>query len=244
MKLYHRFDILENLLVIEKTFSSDYVRDNFFSCVGSTNKDLVFLHRFALNQGIHLWTYDYQNNEAFGRYTYFDSLTSRSLQEEQAAVQSSQGMAIVQMGDIWIKTLKRTKAAFDRQMFFEQVLSAEPVVPCINAKGAFYLFNLSNDSVVKMNQEFDMEHERPLMFKKSLRSDNVVLYDKVQNNFYWTDYPNNQFVLFDPDSGKTIRVIKSKGVQAKHKFIRNGRVYYLGKNPLGSSFNKLFVQLL
>jgi hypothetical protein len=241
---YHRFEFNVGGIVLESTFTEEEYDTEIKPCIGATDSLLVFRSWSNYNQGIHLWTFDFNGEKSQDFYTFLDTMAVKDIQDEKAIITSENYSNHARMGDIWVPELAVLRDKEERGLFFNHILVKEKYAPFFSDSSDYYLFNFLNDTIYTFNGEFELESSTSWSFKKPPRIDKMIVFDQVRGQFYWLDDFNNSFVLFNPEFCRKIRVIASPAVKARIKCIRNGKVYYLAKKSRDSAFNKVFVQSL
>ena len=196
------------------------------------------------NQIANFTTYDSLTHARAPLYVAQDRKAMRSLDEYYAEAGGlKNGEEIIHATDS--ASLKRARAAYQRIVFYESVLSRTPYIPLVKLEDSVYLFDHLNDSLVVFSKQGKRMRSVGILHHLHPRWANEIITDQSQDRLFAKLSYNGmvRLIELDPHTGTTGKETRlEKHIYPTKIQVEGNFVYYLFHHYIDDSINYIYKQ--
>lgn len=237
---YYRFEVLKNSFQFDSVFEPMLFENEIKPCIAASDNVLLFNKWGEFYQSVFLWTFDFKTNNTREVYAFSDTMAAKDLREMKAKIQGDSYDNHSRMKDIWISDLYSLREKDQQEIFYRNNLIRPKQGLVFSDSIHHYFFNILNDSIYKINQEFEIKE-----VYRTPKSDDAIntgdfLFDQANSQFYFVDRSQNNFMKFQLENELQIVRHHPSSCKSRIKCIRNSTIYFVAKETRESNFNVIF----
>jgi hypothetical protein len=176
-----------------------------------------------------------------------DSVRVNDLLRETAEIKSTAPNGQFKSAEVSVANLQKARDQFEREMFFEFVLSQPGYNPLFVKNDTTFIFDHINGNVLEFSDSGNQLKSTPIDYHLNKNWAEINHFDPKRNEFYTVMERNGAqyFVKFAEDDFSSRKETKiTEHSYPKKLVVYDGYVYYAHKPDYNSNLNKLYRQRL
>lgn len=219
----------------------------FERCIAGNSRQVIFRHLENFNQTTVFYGVDKSDNEQTTLYRIEDSMLIRSAQDTYDTLLRDDPGERAAVSEIRGYDLEATKHydfmhdQYQAQQFFHQIVAQPNYYPLFVSDDTTFVFDYMNRFVVTLNNRGEVTSLHPVSYEDDLK----IQFDEKRKQFYvaFRERGAQLYGLLSPSNFEVIKQTKvTEHAHPQKAIIYDGAIYYLEKESVNDSMNKLYRQ--